>query len=69
MANLRWINSLLQPESDNGTEGEKLETIWQRYTNLMDLSLEYWRFNTEIHGFHNIQSEIRQNTEEIQRFK
>ena len=24
----------------------------------MDLSLKYWRFNAEIHGFHNIQSEI-----------
>ena len=34
-----------------------------------DLSLKYWRFNAEIHRFHNIQSEICQNTEEIQRFK
>ena len=29
----------------------------------MDLSLEYWGFNAEIHGFHNIQGEIRINTE------
>ena len=34
MANLRWTNSLSQPESDNGTGGEKLETM----TNLCEFS-------------------------------
>ena len=56
------MNLSLSSASDNGTGGEEIETI-QKMTNLMDLSLEYCRFNTEIHRFHNIQSEICQNTE------
>ena len=63
-----WDELTFSPESDNDAGGEKLETV-EKMTKLMDLSLEYWRFITEIHRFHNVQSEIHQNTDEIQRFK
>ena len=53
---------LSQSESENDTDGggdrNKLETDWI----LMDLRLKYCKFTTEIHGFHNIQSEICTNT-------
>ena len=42
--------------------GEEIETI-AKVTNLEDLRLEYCKFNTEIHRFHNIQGEICINTE------
>ena len=34
----------------------------------MDLSLKYYTFNIEIHGFHNIQSEICMNTNKSKDF-
>ena len=34
----------------------------------MDLSLKYYTFNIEIHGFHNIQSEICMNANKSKDF-
>ena len=50
------------------TRGEeiKLETILQcTILNIEDLSCSNTEDLTQIHGFHNIQSEICQNTKEI----
>ena len=46
---------LSQPESENAG-GEKLEI------KLENLRLKYYKFTTEIHGFHSIQREIHINT-------
>ena len=49
---MRWINLLpwIQQWYRMREVRQQLETV-QKMTNLMDLSLEYWRFNTEIMDF------------------
>ena len=42
---------------------EKFRNKLENEKILVDLRLEYCKFNTEIHGFHNIQGEIHINTE------